>query len=154
MAKTPSLAKEKNSRENERNFRLSDEAAGLVDKVKENRGNMSDFVSKCIVNYGPMLLEDVETSTDKSPPLAARLKYLEEAVVAWAYDELMEDWDAPTLKAHQDILKSTNKKTWHNAASIKKIVAAATENPKTEGTEPHQWQTLLRCRKDFLTLKK
>lgn len=154
MAKTSNPTKEKNPRENERNFRLSDEAANLLDKVKENRGNMSDFVSKCIVNYGPMILEGAESSADKIPPLSARLKYLEEIVVPWAYDELMEDWDASTLKAHQDILKSTDKKVWHNAASIKKIVAVAAENPKTEDTEPCQWQTLLRRRREFLALKK
>lgn len=155
-AKTSNPAKAKASRKSERNYRLSEEALGLVEKVKERRGNLSDFVSRCIAEYGPLILEGAEDSSGEKAPLPVRLDYLERNVVAWAYDELIgedSEWDAATIKAHQEILKATNKKQWHNAKSIKEILAAAENDPKTEETEPYVWQTLLRCRKDFLAIK-
>ncbi|SBV99826.1 hypothetical protein KL86DPRO_11674 [uncultured delta proteobacterium] len=153
----PTAVKEKKARENEKNFILSDEALRLVLEVRENRGNMSEFASRCIAEYGPFILEETGDFSGEKAPFAPRFRYLEEIVVAWAYDEIVDEddgWDAATIKAHQDVLKSTGKKSWYNAKSITAIMDVAAENPETEDTEPYQWQTLLRRRKDFLALKR
>lgn len=153
MAKASKITGEGKTSESGKNFNLSDKAFSLVEKVEESGGNVSAFVSKCIVNYGPLLLGDAGKSFGEKAPLAARLDYLEKAVIALAYEEITEDWDSPTKKAHQAVIRAVAKKTWYSSKTIKEILTAAKDDPKTAGTEPYQWQTLLRHRQEFLGLK-
>lgn len=132
-----------------RNFTQTPKANQIVEEAKARGENLSTFISQCIEDYGPLLLDGKE-GKGKGAPFAARFKFIEETVVAWAYDELVEDWDAPVLKAHQEILKSTGKKSWYNAKSLKAIMDAAEKNSKTKNTEARQWQALLQRREDFL----
>ena len=141
-------------RDNERSYRLSEEALEVL-AVAKSKHRLSEFVSQCIVAHGKIILGEDAPTTEGT--IEDRLNYLEEAVVAWAYNELVDEdegWDAATIKAHQDVLKSTGKKQWNNTSSIKKILAAARKKPKTADTGQHEWQTLLRCREDFMALKK
>lgn len=151
MAKVSNSKQQKTSRTNEKNFTLSDEALELVKRAKQNDLKMSKFVSDCIVNFGPSLLEGKNVSPAKGPTIGDRLRHLEELLVEWEYNALIEDLDeSKSIKDHQKILESTKLKNWYNKTSIKKILAAAEKNSKTKNTSPTQWKTILRYRKDFL----
>ena len=154
MAKVSNSKQQKTSRTNERNFTLSDEALELVERAKQDGQKISKFVSDCIVNFGPSMLDGKNTSPAKGPTIDDRLRHLEELIIEWEYDNLIETLEKnKSIKEHQKILESTKLKNWYNKTSIKKILAAAKENPKTKDTSSTQWKTILRHRKNFLAKK-
>lgn len=140
------------NRKTEKNFKLSDNAFALVEIVKKNRGNMSDFVSRCIEDYGPVILGSTDVPSKKDVSLIDRLQYLEETVTSLAYDTLVDDWEWEKIRKHQQILKETKRKSWNDKKKIKALIKAARDDAETSDTKKHQWQTLLLRRKSFLDL--
>lgn len=137
------------------NFVPTAKVKALLERVKPETGStIQSFVNQCLEQYGPVLLAE-KTSMDKSAPLAARLKYLEDVVEAWVFNDLQERWeeDAAAGEAHKELLKASGKKIWFKEENIEKIMGAAQKKKQTRDTEAWEWQTLLRRRKEFLTLK-
>jgi hypothetical protein len=134
------------------NFVPTEAVRALLGRVKPETGStIQGFINRCLEEYGPILLED-KSCVNKSAPLAARLKYLEDVVKAWVFNDLQERWeeDAAASKAHKEILRASGKKTWFKEENIEKIMATAKNNKRTCDTKSWEWQTLLRRRKDFM----
>jgi hypothetical protein len=131
-----------------KSYTLTPKALEIVmQESQRNRFGVSAFVSTCIEEYGPALLDEKSENADKNPTLSARLEYLEEWVVAWAYLEVIKEWkkSKTTAQAHRQILKKAKTMSWHDVEKINKILKLAKKNAKTKDTTQGEWQTLVRC---------
>lgn len=137
-----------------KNFVPTETVEALLERVKPETGStIQSFINKCIEEHGPILLAD-KTSVEKSAPFAARFKYLEDVVEAWVFNDLEErlTGDKAALEAHKNVLVSTGKKIWFKEENIEKIMAVAEKKKETCDTEPWEWQTIMRRRKDFMKM--
>lgn len=136
-----------------RSYRFSPEAKAILDKIggRGSRG-VSDFVSQCVVEYGPVLMEIRKTQkgSDGLVNLAERLdfieKYLLDVIYEWATDELGKK----NLPVHKEIIKDFESELWADPVTIKKIRKQAAEKGLKKKTSAFLWKILLRNKNRFL----
>lgn len=138
-------------REFQRTYNLSPEAYSILEDAKDTGLTKNDFVSKCIEDYGPVLLQKLAMPSMES--LKARLDYLEAAIGPLTYRWILgvleknERRREGTIKAHQDILRESEATDWIN--DVEKILDMAQRDDRTKKTPAHVWSTLIRRRRKF-----
>lgn len=137
-------------REYQRTYNLSADAYKILEDAKNAGMTKNDFVSKCVEDYGPVLLQKLAMPSLEL--LKDRLDYLEAAIApltyAWILGKLekKERKAEGSIKAHQDIIRISGAKNWLNLEKIREL---AQKDSRTQKTPDHVWQTLIRRRERF-----
>lgn len=137
----------------QRTYRLSAEAYAILDNAKDTGMTKNDFVSKCVEDYGPVLLQKLKMPSLEL--LKDRLDYLEAAIGPLTFQWILEKLEkmeqrnsAGTIKAHKDVLRESEANDWLN--DLEKVRELAQNDNRTKKTPDHVWQTLIRRRRKFL----
>ena len=139
-----------------RSYRFSPEAKAILDKIggRGSRG-VSDFVSQCVVEYGPVLIKKRKTQKDSDGfgNLAERLDFIEKYLLGDIYDWAIGELAKPgkkSLLVYKEIIKDFESELWTDPVTINKIKKQATEKGIKKKTSAFLWKILLRNRKKFL----
>lgn len=135
-------------KKNQKTVDITEESLNLLVQAKEEHSiSYKDFVRRCILAHGPIILGKTNTTKDDGE-LEARLKYLEAITTNLAYTPLVNKLrEEGTLEAHQELLREVAPQHWRKT---KRLRSKAKENDETRHTTLIEWQTLVRKLDDFL----
>ena len=131
-------------RSNERSFTYSKKALELIDKAKAQSGiKLGTFVSQCIEEYGPIIL-----NSNDVPRLKSKLIFLD-ILLDEKYDALLKRLKkGGAIEAHQQLIEELPKGGVRD--KIAELMKAATKKPKAKKTTYAEWALLIRKKKTFL----
>ena len=139
-------------RELQRSYILSHAAHTILENARDSGMTKNDFVSKCIEDYGPILIRKLQMPSLED--IKAKLEYLEAAIGPLTYQWIMthlenrEKKTKGTIKAHQDVLRGAEATDW--LRDLEKVMELAQNDKRTKKTPSHVWCTLIRRRSKFL----